>query len=121
MAKSFTIGEKTAAALKRVLQENLPTGMVDISRAQPLTVGSKTSPDTVSSAAEGSEAAESTTWTRDTTRTPVDVWIQTRTAFYHAGDEKLYGYFRKFSYDSLGHLYAISAETRVEIDVPEDC
>lgn len=79
-------------------------------------------PSTIGSAAEGSESAESTVWNRTTTPfKAVDLWIQSRTAYFHAGDKKLYGYFRKLSFDTDGRLYAISAETRVEIDAPEDC
>lgn len=38
MAKSFTIGERTAAALKKVLQENPVLSQTDISRTRPTRV-----------------------------------------------------------------------------------
>jgi len=78
---------------------------------------------TIGSAAEGSEAAETTAWENYTLATikPLDLWVQTRTAYFHAGDKKLYGYFRKLSFDTQGKLYAVSAETRVEIDAAEAC
>jgi hypothetical protein len=49
------------------------------------------------------------------------LWVQTRSAYFHAGDEKLYGYRQKWSFDACGLLIAVSGETRYEIDVPEDC
>ena len=76
---------------------------------------------TIGSAAEGSEAAETTTWTAGTTN-GLAIWQQTRTAYYHAGDKKLYGYARKFTYSRAGVLYSVSAETRFTIDdATDDC
>lgn len=121
MAKAFAIGEKTAKALQQLLKQGQPPGVLP-SRYVPSTAAidaKRTSPTTVGNNAEGSESAESTTWSRGTT--PVDVWVLSRIGYFHAGDEKLYAYFRKLSYDGLGALYAVSAETRVEIDAPDDC
>lgn len=83
--------------------------------------GKITSPTTLSAASEGSEAADTSTWSRTTNGTPLQIYIQTRTAYYDAGDEKLYGYFRLFTYDACGLLISVGAETRVEVDVPEAC
>lgn len=121
MAKTYTLSESKAAGLTRLLNEKQSPGLVPIARPPREPFGLKTSPTTISSAAEGSESASSTTWDRDTDKTPLDLWVQTRTAYFHAGDKKLYGYFRKLSYDSTGRLYAVSAETRVEIDAAESC
>lgn len=84
-------------------------------------IGETASPTTLGAASEGSEAADSSTWSRTTNGTPLQIYIQTRTAYYDAGDEKLYGYFRLFTYDACGLLISVGAETRVEVDVPEAC
>jgi hypothetical protein len=76
------------------------------------------SPDTIGSAAEGSESAETTTWTSGGTK-GLAVYIQTRTSYFHAGDKKIYGGFRLFTFDKLGRLYSLSGETRVEIEAAE--
>jgi hypothetical protein len=69
------------------------------------------------------EAAQSDTWdvTDQGANDGVSFVMQTRTAYDHAGDETLYAYYRTVTIDSLGHIVAISAETRVTIDVPEPC
>ena len=71
--------------------------------------------DTVGSAAEGNEAAESTTKTFSGTN-GLAFYVQSRTAYYHGGDKKLYGYFRLLTFDGFGRLYSVGAETRVEVD-----
>lgn len=91
-----------------------------IVRIGAMPVGKTDSPTTLGGNTEGSESADTTSWER-TSGNPVDVWIQTRQGFFHAGDEKWYAYARKFSYDSCGLLIAVSGETRIEIDAPEDC
>jgi len=44
-----------------------------------------------------------------------------RMAYDHSGDQKLYAYYRDFTYEAAGGLVAVSAETRVTIDTPEPC
>lgn len=83
--------------------------------------GSTSAPKTIGSAAEGSEAAETTTWSIASDAKALDIWIQSRTAYYDAGDQVLYGYMRKFQFDSLGNLYAVSGETRFTVDAPTAC
>jgi len=51
----------------------------------------------------------------------VTVRVQTRTAYNDAGDQKLYAFYRDLTFDSRGCLVATTAETRVEVDAPEDC
>ncbi|HOI56569.1 MAG TPA: hypothetical protein PLP01_15070 [Phycisphaerae bacterium] len=51
----------------------------------------------------------------------VIVRVQTRTAYNDAGDQKLYAFHRDLTFDSRGCLVAATAETRVEVDAPEDC
>ena len=94
---------------------------VDVSRPIEAIIGSTDSPDTIGASSEGSESADTSAWDRVDDATPVDVWVIGRVGYFHAGDEKLYGYARKLSFDATGRLYAVSAETRVEIDAPEDC
>jgi len=71
---------------------------------------------TIGSAAEGSEAAETTTWTYAGTN-GLKLYAMTRTAYYHAGDKILYGYVRLLTFDKYGRLYSAGAETRVSVDV----
>ncbi len=44
-----------------------------------------------------------------------------RMAYDHAGDRKLYAYYRDETYDENGRLLRIDGETRVVIDTPEAC
>jgi hypothetical protein len=76
---------------------------------------------TIGSAAEGSESAETTTWNAVSDGVGGDAkgcwfYAQSRTAYYHLGDKKIYGYVRKIKVDQFGRIYDIGAETRVEID-----
>ena len=71
---------------------------------------------TIGDATEGSEAAETTTWTYAGTN-GLKLYAMTRVAYYDAGDEILYGYVRLLTFDKYGRLYSAGAETRVSIDV----
>lgn len=84
-------------------------------------IGATTSPTTLGGSTEGSETAASDTWTRATSGTPLEEWYISRVGYWHAGDGKLYAFYRKRTYDSCGLLISVSAETRVEIDAPEAC
>lgn len=120
MAKSILLGERTAAALKQLLKGQLP-GVTD-SRFIPASAaidGNRSSPDTVGSNSEGSTTASTSTWSQGTT--PVDVWVVGRVVYDHAGDETLYAMARKLQFDGLGRLYAVSAETKITVDAPDDC
>ena len=72
---------------------------------------------TLGAAEEGSETASTDTWT-NTGAIGLSEWYQTRTVYNDAGDEVLYEYFRKRTYDQYGRLYSVSAETRVIVDTP---
>jgi hypothetical protein len=79
---------------------------------------------TIGGNTEGSEAAETTTWTigdvdGSSNKKGCWFWVQSRQAYYHAGDQKWYAYARKCVIDTNGLLYSVSAETRIEIEVPE--
>ncbi len=70
------------------------------------------------------ETASALTWSRSSPpegKDGVQLMSQTRTAYDHAGDEKLYGFYQILTFDSMGLLKAASAETRVEIDAPDVC
>lgn len=97
--------------------EATPRTIVAIPRGTARTA----TPDTVGAASEGSEAAESTTWARGTDDAPVDVWVTSRVGYFDAGDETLYAYLRKLSFAADGRLVGVSGETRVSVDVLEDC
>lgn len=93
--------------------------IVDTSHA-----GTKAVPAIILPAAFETEAAEADTWDQSAPpggKDGVSVRLQTRMAYNHAGDEKLYAYYRTFVYDSSGTLATISAETRIEVDAPDAC
>lgn len=64
--------------------------------------------------------ADSTSWSKASSASPLDVWVQTRT-FWDTGSGTLFGYLRKFSFDARGLLYAVSGETQITIDVATAC
>jgi hypothetical protein len=69
------------------------------------------------------EAAQTDTW--DVTNQPAGKlgvkFRISRIAYNDAGDQKLYAYYRDVTTDAAGRIIAITAETRVEVDVPEAC
>lgn len=86
--------------------------------------GTLADPAVILPAAFETEAAQTDAWDRASPpegKDGVSIRHQTRTAYVHDGDEKLYAYYRTFTYDSSGKLATISAETRVEVDAPDDC
>jgi hypothetical protein len=70
---------------------------------------------------EGGTSEDSETWDIYTDLSGPSVWVMSRVVYAHAGDEILYGYRRQLKFDRGGRLYAITAETRFEIDAPVDC
>lgn len=70
-------------------------------------------------ASEGSEAADTDSMDNPDGITGT-IWLQSRTGYFHEGDEKLYGYARGLTFE-CGKLVAVTAETRYEVDNPEDC
>jgi len=77
--------------------------------------------DTIGVNTEGTEAAYTDTWDVTTNANGLAQYEMVRVGFFHAGDEKLYGYIRKKEYSADGRLLRVSAETRIEIDVPGLC
>ncbi|MCK9463143.1 MAG: hypothetical protein M0R80_26265 [Proteobacteria bacterium] len=47
--------------------------------------------------------------------------FMTRVGYWDAGDAKLYGFIRSLKIDSEGKFLELSGETRVELEIPEDC
>lgn len=72
---------------------------------------------------EGLEAADTDTASPGSTTIfkPVRIYAMTRVAYYHAGDQTLYGYVRALTFDAWGHLQGIGAEERITIDVTGAC
>ncbi|MBI1389923.1 MAG: hypothetical protein GC154_15895 [bacterium] len=72
---------------------------------------------------EHADAANSNSWDRATqsSNRGVKVTMQTGTRYDDAGDQTLYAYLRDLTFDADGHLVAISVESKVTIDVTEDC
>ena len=81
-------------------------------------------PDGTTHQIEGDEDADGSTWTVDAQpalKDGVKIPLMTRWVYKHDGDEKLYGFFRWFTWDVKGRLYGWGAETRYEIDTPVEC
>ena len=73
---------------------------------------------------EGSETAQTDTWdvdNQDSGYDGVKIKITTRVVYNEAGDQILYGFYRELTFDSIGRLKEISAETRYNVDTPEEC
>ena len=70
---------------------------------------------TLGSAAEGTEAALSTTWVANAS-TPLDMWVVSRVVYNHAGNRVLYKMMRRMRFTQFGRLYSVGAETRVDVD-----
>jgi hypothetical protein len=84
----------------------------------PLTPGAT---DSVGVLTEGAEAADTDTYNATSSTNGLQLDIMTRVAYFHAGDEVLYGYTRRLVFDEMGHLVSVSAETRVTIDAAAAC
>jgi hypothetical protein len=82
--------------------------------------GSTTSPTTIGQSSEGGDAALTNTWTK-TSGNPLDLWVVSRVVYSDAGDQVLYAYARKLTFDTLGALATVSAETRYAVDTPGSC
>jgi hypothetical protein len=84
-------------------------------------LGRVDSPTTLGSTSDASESAETTTWSRDTDATPLDLYVTCRVVYNPAGDQTLYAFLRKCSFDARGELVSVGEETRVTVDVTEVC
>jgi len=88
-------------------------------------LGTNNTPESILPASyEGTETAQVDTWDRDDQDEGEDgvaVKLTTRIVYNDAGDEVLYGFYRTFTFDSIGGLATISAETRYAIDTAGDC
>jgi hypothetical protein len=78
---------------------------------------------TIGDTTEGTEAADTDTWTYGDVdgsgnKKGLRLYIQTRQAYFHAGDHKWYAYVRLLTFATSGLLYSVGAETRVEIESP---
>ena len=77
--------------------------------------------DDIGTTPEGSETADTETWDIDSQasgKEGITIRMLSRVVYNHGGDEKLYGYYRTLTFDQYGHLVAVSAETRYEVDAP---
>lgn len=68
----------------------------------------------------GPVAADSNSWSRASSGTPLVVWVQTRTVWDPTGGV-LYAYLRSFIFDARGMLVAVSGENQITVDVPVAC
>jgi len=78
-------------------------------------------PTTTLGGTSGSESADTTTWSKATDGSPVNVYLVGRVVYNAAGDQTLYSFVRMLSFDARGLLVSIGAETRVTVDVTEAC
>lgn len=72
---------------------------------------------TIGAASEGDEDASADTWVAGG-GTGLAEWYVSRLVYDDTGDEVLYAFLRKRTYDSAGRLYSVSAETRITVDTP---
>lgn len=93
-------------------------------RLMPEDVGTAETPYEMLPVPEGTETADTGTWDRDNQPEGYDgvsIRLSTRDGYWDAGDEVFYGFYRLFTWNSIGLLVTISAETRYIIDTPEEC
>jgi hypothetical protein len=83
-------------------------------------LGATASPAALGDGTGGALAADSTSWARSTSGTPINLWVQTRT-FWDTSGNVLYAYLRQLSLDARGLLIAVSGETRIAVDTTEAC
>jgi hypothetical protein len=94
----------------------------------PATSCSGSNTTTIGSNSEGSESADSTSFDfttgSGTSTATLEVWVTSRVGYFDAGDQTLYGYARKLTFNCDGGnlvLEQVSGETRYTIDVPTIC
>lgn len=97
---------------ENIVAGDRPGDVTYLNPLAPTTVGSSTIGDSI----EGAEAPDSETY--DLTG-PLDLFLQSRTAFDHAGDEIFYGYARRERRDSNNMGYRVDEEKQYEVDIPE--
>lgn len=85
--------------------------------------GTHASPAAMYATFEGSETAQTDSWdiTSQGANDGTTAALTTRIVYNHAGDKKVYGFYRVFTWDSVGLLCSWSAETRYEVDAAESC
>jgi len=83
------------------------------------TTGLLTPLTTIGESDEGSESPDTASWVKSDHA--VEAWVITRVVYNDSGDQVLYAFARLFTYDTLGMLYSVSAETRVSVDATEVC
>jgi len=82
--------------------------------------GATASPTSLGDGTGGVLSADSGNWTKSTSGTPLNLWVQTRT-FWDSSANVLYGYLRQISVDARGQLVAVSGETRITVDTTQAC
>lgn len=94
----------------------------------PRGVARTASPQAIGISPEGTTTANADTWDRSIVTSganygdvAMNMQVITRVVYDHAGDEKLYGFYRTLRFAADGKLASVTAETRYEIDAPEDC
>jgi hypothetical protein len=83
-------------------------------------LGATASPAALGDGSAGSIDPDSTSWSKSSDGTPLDIWVQTRT-FWDSSTGTLFGYLRQLSFDARGVLYAVSGENQVTVDVAVAC
>jgi hypothetical protein len=78
---------------------------------------------TLGAGEEGSETADTTTATiSEVGAEGIAFWFVSRVVYDDAGDPPtLYAMMRNATFDARGHLFEVSGETAVSVDVTEDC
>ena len=79
---------------------------------------------TVNTSPEGAEAADTGTWdieAQPSGKKGFTLTLTGRVGYFESGDQTLYGYARTLTFDVMGRVMSVSAETQYTIDVPEAC
>jgi hypothetical protein len=83
-------------------------------------VGTTVSPSSLGDGTGGSISADTSSWAKATSATPLDLWVQTRT-FWDSSGNVLYAYLRKLTIDARGQIAAVSGETQIIVDTTQAC
>ena len=91
----------------------LVVGKTDESTPRPIVmvrggVGETASPTTLGGTTGGSETADTATWSRTSSATPLNLFMLSRVVYNPTGDKTLYAFVRQISFDARGLLLSVA-------------
>ena len=85
-------------------------------------VGRTDSPTVLTGGSDpSSETADSTSWSKASDATPLNLNLVARVVYNPSGDQKLYAFVRTLSFDARGVLLSVGGEARVTVSDTESC